>query len=256
VAAAEDLEGRVALVTGGGRGVGAGVARELAAAGMRVAVSARSRDQVENVAEEIGGLAVIADVSRQKDVEAMVGEVERELGPIDLLVANAGTTSWENAAWEIPVEDWWRVLEVNVLGVHLCCRTVIPGMLERGRGRIVITGSGAAYLPGSRNTAYSASKAAVWRYGETLSLQLEGRIPVFVISPGLVRTEMTEGQFPDDAPWTPPELAPQLVRELATGKADRLAGRYIHAEHDDVDDLATRADEVEREDLNAIRLRR
>ena len=77
------------------------------------------------------------------------------------------------------------------------------------------------------------------RYGETLQ-QRARRIPVFVISPGLVRTAMTEAAFPDDAPWTPPELAPELVRKLATGRYDELAGRYIHAEHDDVDDLLAR----------------
>ena len=89
------------------------------------------------------------------------------------------------------------------------CRAVVPGMLERGEGRIVITGSGASYLPGSTATAYSASKAAVGRLGETLAAQLDGRIPVFTISPGLVKTEMTSGHFSDDAPWTPPELAPK-----------------------------------------------
>ena len=255
MAADHSLVGRVALVTGGGRGIGAGIARELAAAGMRVAVSARSRGQVEETASSVGGVPLIADVSRPEDVERMVAETEHALGPVDLLVANAGTSISEQRAWEVDPAEWWGVLETNVLGVHLCCRAVIPGMLERGLGRIVITGSGSAYLPGSSNTAYAASKAAVWRYGETLAGQLRGRIPVFVISPGLVRTEMTSN-FPDDAPWTPPELAPRLVRDLASGKADRLAGRYIHAEHDDVDDLVARADEVEAEDLNAIRLRR
>ena len=144
----------------------------------------------------------------------------------------------------MPLDEWWHVLEVNVLGVHLCCRAVIPAMLERGGGRIVITGSGASYLPGSSSTAYSTSKAAVGRYGETLARQLEGRIPVFVISPGLVRTEMTENAFPDDAPWTPPELAPRLVRELASGRFDALAGRYIHAEHDPVDELEARVERI------------
>jgi len=249
-----ELDGQVALVTGGGRGIGANIARELAAAGMRVGVSARTREQVEAVAAQIGGLAVLVDVADADSVHGMVDQVERELGPIDLLVANAGV-GINDVAWEVDPDDWWRVFEVNVLGVHLCCSAVIPGMLARGRGRIAITGSGAAYLPGATATAYPASKAAVCRYAETLATDLAGRIPVFLFSPGLVRTGLT-GHVPEDAPWTPPELAPRLVRELAAGKLDRLAGRYIHAEHDDTDDLAARADEILAEDLNAIRLRR
>ena len=250
-----ELEGQVALVTGGGRGIGADIARELASAGARVAVAARSRDQVEAVAGEIGGLALEVDVTDRSAVERMVADTEQELGPVDFLAANAGIGNQDGSTWEVDPADWWRVLEVNVLGVHLCCRAVIPGMLDRGRGRIAITGSGSAYLPGARSTAYSASKAAVCRYGETLANELRGQIPVFFFSPGLVRTEMTS-DFRDDAPWTPPELAPQLVRVLASGRADALAGRYLHAEHDDIEDLISRADEIEQNDLNAIRLQR
>ena len=250
-----ELEGQVALVTGGGRGIGADIARELSSASARVAVSARTSDEVEEIAREIGGLAVVADVSDRASVDAMVRQVESELGPIDLLVANAGRNVHEQRAWEVDPTDWWNVFEVNVLGVYLCSRAIIPGMLERGRGRIVITGSGAAYLPHSGSTAYSASKAAVWRFGNVLADQLEARVAVFVISPGLVRTEMTK-TAPDDAPWTPPELAPRLVRVLASGRADALAGRYIHAEHDDIEDLLRRADEIRERDLNAIRLQR
>jgi NAD(P)-dependent dehydrogenase (short-subunit alcohol dehydrogenase family) len=248
-----ELDGQIALVTGGGRGIGANIARELTAAGARVAVSARTKEQVEEVAREIEGLAVVADVSSAESVAAMVAEVESKLGPVDLLCANAGVNGGGN--WDSEPDEWWRVFEVNVLGVFLCCRAVIPGMLERGRGRIVITGSGAAYLPGLTNIAYSASKAAVSRLGETLALQLEGRVPVFVFSPGMVKTEMTSFA-PDDANWTPPELAPALVRVLASGRADALAGRYIHAEHDDIEDLIRRADEIRASDLNAIRLQR
>ncbi len=246
----------VALVTGGGRGIGASIARELASAGMRVAVSGRTAEQVQAVADELTGLALVGDVTVPADVERWVERTERELGPIDLLVANAGIGIREGASWEVPLEEWWHVFEVNVLGVHLSCRAVIPKMLERGTGRIVITGSGASYLPGTTHTAYAASKAAVGRYAETLAGQLRGRIPVFVFSPGLVRTSMTDGSFGDDAPWTPPELAPALVRVLASGRADALAGRYLHAEHDDIEDLIARADEIAANDLNAIRLRR
>jgi 3-oxoacyl-[acyl-carrier protein] reductase len=254
---ADRLEGQVALVTGGGRGIGAGIARELADAGMRVAVAARSGEEVERVAAEIGGLAVVADVSRQADVERMVAEVERGFGPIDLLVNNAGIAHRNDVAWEGDAEDWWRVFEINVLGPYLVSRAVIPGMIERGRGRIVNTGSGAAYLPGQRTTAYGGSKAALYRIGEGLALQLEPYgIPVFTISPGLVKTEMTGGRFAEDAPWTPPELAPRLVRVLASGRADALSGRYIHAEHDDIEALIRRAEDVVENDRNAIRLQR
>jgi 3-oxoacyl-[acyl-carrier protein] reductase len=245
----------VVLVTGGGRGIGANIARELAAEGARVAVASRTRDEVREVAREIGGLAIVADVSKQESVGEMVAEVERRLGPIDLLCANAGIGNEDGQAWEVAPEDWWRIFEVNVLGVYLSCVAVIPGMLERGRGRIVITGSGAAYLPGSSTTGYASSKAAVCRFAETLATQLEGRIPVFVVSPGLVDTEMTKSHR-RDSPWTPPELAPRLVRVLASGRADALAGRYLHAEHDDIELLIRRADEIRDQDLNAIRLRR
>ena len=240
-----------AFVTGGGRGIGENIARELAAAGMEVGVSGRTAEQVESVATAIGGRALVGDVTRREDVERWFSE----LGPLDLLVANAGTGN-RGVAWELDPDDWWKVFEVNVRGVHLCCTAAIPGMLERGSGRIVIVGSGSAYLPGSTETGYTASKAAVCRYGETLANALRDRIPVFVISPGLVRTAMTEGHLPDDAPWTPPECAPRLVRALASGELDALAGRYLHAEHDPPESLRERIDEILEHDWNAIRLRR
>ena len=107
------------------------------------------------------------------------------------------------------------------------------------------------------STAYGSSKAAVHRFSELLARQLSPRgVFVFSISPGLVRTEMTDGNFSDDAPWTPPECAPRLVRALAGGRFDRLAGRYLHAEHDPPAELEQRVDAILEGDLNAIRLRR
>jgi 3-oxoacyl-[acyl-carrier protein] reductase len=242
-----------AFITGAGRGIGANIARRLAEDGWEIVAAARTREQVEAVAAEVGGRAVALDVTDRGAVERALADAE----PIDLLVANAGTAGERAVTWELDPADWWHVFEVNVLGVHLCCRAVVPGMLARGSGRIVITGSGAAYLPPGEesHTAYPASKAAVCRYGETLAAELAGRIPVFFFSPGLVETELTSWA-PRDLPWTPPELAPQLVAALATGRYDALAGRYLHAEHDDVDDLLARIDAVRERDLNAIRLRR
>jgi 3-oxoacyl-[acyl-carrier protein] reductase len=240
-----------ALVTGAGRGIGANIARELAAAGWHVTVTGRTSEQVEAVAAEIGGGAVAGDVSKREDVERML----ETAGPIDLLVANAGIALWEDS-WETDPDEWWHLFEVNVRGVYLSCRLALPGMIERGGGRIVITGSGASYLPGSTSGAYGASKAAVGRYGEVLASQVEPHgVKVFVISPGLVKTEMT-APFGDDLPWTPPELAPRLVVELASGRFDALAGRYLHAEHDPPDELKKRIDRILADDLNALRLRR
>jgi NAD(P)-dependent dehydrogenase (short-subunit alcohol dehydrogenase family) len=248
------LASRVALVTGGGRGVGANVARALAEDGWSVVVGARTRAQVEAVAAEIGGTAIEVDVASWSSVLEAVGEA----GPVELLVNNAGITGPRGVMWEIEPAELWQVFGVNVLGAIHFCRATIPGMIERGAGRIVNVASGAAYLPGTPGTAYGASKAALHRFSESLALELEPYdIPVFSISPGLVRTAMTEAMgFSDDAPWTPPEAAPTLVRKLATGRYDALSGRYLHAEHDDLDELLGRIDEVRENDLNAIRLRR
>src|SRR5690348_7105759 len=116
---------------------------------MRVAVSARSRDQIDEVARRIGGIAIQSDVSDAASVAAMVAQVQSELGPVDVLVNDAGVSGpRENVPiWEEDPAEWWRVFEVNVLGTYLCCQAVLPAMVERGSGRIVNVGSGAAYLP-------------------------------------------------------------------------------------------------------------
>jgi 3-oxoacyl-[acyl-carrier protein] reductase len=252
-----ELQG-VALVTGGGRGIGANIARELAAAGMRVAVGARSLDQVEAVAGEVDGLALTLDVMSRDSVDAAVARTEAELGPVDLLVANAGISGPREPLAD--PDEWWHTFEVNVRGLYLCNHAVAEKMVERGGGRVVNVASGAAYLPSALaggSTAYGASKAAVHRFSELLAAQLAPKnVFVFSISPGLVRTAMTEGNVPDDAPWTPPECAPRLVHALASGEFDALAGRYLHAEHDPPELLRSRIQEILEHDRNAIRLQR
>jgi NAD(P)-dependent dehydrogenase (short-subunit alcohol dehydrogenase family) len=247
-----ELKG-VALITGGGRGIGENIARELAAAGMQVVVTGRTAEQVEHVADEIHGRALVGDVSKRDDVERWAAEA----GDVDLLVCNAGI-SGPNDPLADP-DEWWQTFETNVLGVYLCNHAFAPGMVERGRGRIVNVSSGAAYQPMGGMppaTAYTASKAAVHRLSEVLASVLAPQnVFVFTISPGLVRTDMTK-HYPDSLPWTPPECAPKLVRALAGGDFDALAGRYLHAEHDPPESLRGRIDEIRENDLNAIRLRR
>jgi NAD(P)-dependent dehydrogenase (short-subunit alcohol dehydrogenase family) len=262
------LSGRRALVTGAATGIGRATAKRLAEAGAAVVVNHIAGDPAGEALAEIrdaGGhaVAIEADVSRENQVAALFEQAASEFGgPIDLLVNNAGIEAARGLLWEQPVADWWHVFEVNVLGAVLCCRSALPGMVERRSGRIVNVGSGGSYLPvraGSTTlgTAYGPSKAALGRFSELLAAQVwDYGVRVFLISPGLVRTSMTEPTFGDDAPWTPPELAPRLVRALASGRADALAGRYLHAEHDDVEELIRRADEVVDRDLNAIRLQR
>ena len=221
-----ELEGQVALVTGGGRGIGANIARELAAAGSRVAVTGRTLKQIEVVAREIHGLPVQGDVSRREDVERWVREVQVTLGPIDLLVNNAGIAGESGPAWETDPREWWRVFEVNVLGAFLCCHAVLPGMIERGRGRIVNVSSGAAYLPGSgmgSNTSYGPSKAALYRFSELLAGQVgEHGVSVFPISPGLVKTDMARALWENFGDALAKRLA---MRRL--GEPDDIAGAAV-----------------------------
>jgi len=239
-------------VTGGGRGIGASIARMLAAEGYGVTVTGRTAEQVDQVAAEIGGRALVGDVSKREDVERWAGEV----GDLDVLVCNAGISGPADPLAD--PDEWWHTFEVNVLGVFLCCHAFAPRMVERGAGRIVNVASGSAYLPagGQGATAYGASKAAVHRFSELLAANLSERnVFVFSISPGLVRTDMTSW-LPDSAPWTPPECAPNLVRALVSGEFDVLAGRYLHAEHDPPEKLRERQARIIADDLNTIRLRR
>jgi 3-oxoacyl-[acyl-carrier protein] reductase len=242
----------IALVTGGGRGTGAAIAQALADDGWDVVVVARTRTEIDKVAADVGCRAVEMDVTSPESVDRAVAEA----GDVDLLVANAGANQSAMPSWEAPLEEWHQAFAVNALGTHYACRAVIPGMLERGTGRILVCGSGAAFFPNLTMTEYGSSKAATVRYGESLANELAGRIPVFIYSPGLVRTAMTEPLFPADSAWTPAENVARLVAQLASGRYDALSGRYIHAEQDDPDDLLARLDDVHSRDLNAVRLQR
>lgn len=193
------LQGQVALVTGGGRGIGRAIALRLASAGASVAVMARSKNEIDETVRLIEeqsqsrALAVAADVTDAADVAEAMKTIERELGPVDILINNAAGLKPFGPFWETSVDEWWRTMEVNLRGVALCTHAVLPGMVARGRGRIVNVSSGAGAVSTPYYTAYTVSKAALIRFTECLALETGPKgVRVFSISPGTVRTSMTE----------------------------------------------------------------
>jgi 3-oxoacyl-[acyl-carrier protein] reductase len=268
------LDGQVALVTGAGRGVGRAIALALGNAGAAVAVCARSKDAVACVAGEIEGrgghaLAVGCDVTHRQEVESMVAAVEKALGPVDLLVSNAGQFGPTGPLAATDPDDWWQALEVNVRGPLYCARAVLPGMLARGHGRIVNVSSSAGLTAIPMASAYAVSKTALYRLSENLAAETRGHgVMVFTINPGLVRTTMSEAALscgePSIQQWftdafaneedVPADAAATVIAYLASGAADALSGRNIDVTGD-VTQMVARAAEIEEHDLYVLRER-
>lgn len=274
--AGRTLAGQVAVVTGGGRGLGREVARRLAAEGARVGVAARSSDQVQETVrsiEETGGQALgfATDITDRNAVQNMIGAVESQFGPTDLLINNAAVITPIGPAWEVDVEEWWRLFEINVYGAFVCAHAVLPRMISRGSGRIVNVASGAGIESPPFGSAYVSSKAALIRLSEALAIETQDRgVAVFAIDPGWLSTAMAHHLAYSEqgkrwTPWAaslfgterevPLERGAQLVVTLASGRADGLTGRFISV-RDDVEDLIRRGDDIRREDLYSVRLRR
>ncbi len=271
-----NLAGQVAIVTGGGRGIGRAIALGLAGAGVKVAVA--DLDTADTVAaiEANGGQAITktVDVTDQSAVDQMVRDVEQQFGTVDLLMNNAGVGAQSvGLLWEVDPNQWWRTIDVNLRGPFLCARAVLPGMIRRRRGRIINMASGAATGDALGITAYSAAKAGLARLTGCLALETRAYgIGIFAIQPGFVRTKLVTDSMvaanagsrivQDDAAAAAaffekgggdsPELAARLVVQLASGKADTLSGRYIDV-FDDLDELIRRVDEITRDDLYSLK---
>jgi NAD(P)-dependent dehydrogenase (short-subunit alcohol dehydrogenase family) len=246
--------GRVALVTGAGRGIGAATARLLASEGAAVALAARTEEEIGSVAHELSSrgltaLPVGVDVADEDSVSSCFEMVRAELGNVTILINNAGTPGIPLPVAAMRPEGWRRAFEVNVTGAFLCAREALPGMASANWGRIVNVSSAAARHPVAGMAAYGASKAALDQLTRVLALEGEPYgIVVTGVYPGVVDTRMQEesrsfGQeligkqlhrmfhgYRDFGMLRPPEEPAELISHLCTPAAQRLSGHIIRLE--------------------------
>ena len=272
-----DMSGQVVMVTGASRGLGRGFATALAGVGASVALVARSRSGLEETAGEVeraGGraLPIACDISDGGAAAEAVAEAESGLGPLDVLINNAGVAGPTGHDWEIDPAEWWRVFEVNVLGQFHLAGAALRRMVGRGSGRLVNVSSAAAGFASPGYSAYCASKAALTLWTECLAGSAGPKgVAVLAYHPGTVRTDMTEysAARPDSDVGNPivegirelfetgrddsMEDAVATLLAVAAGRFDSLAGRQIGV-GDRPGDLLGRAEEIAERGLYAVRI--
>jgi 3-oxoacyl-[acyl-carrier protein] reductase len=198
------LNGQVALITGGGRGIGRAIAIAYAEAGATVCVTARTSSEIDQVVSEIeqsGGqaFAITCDVSDRSSVEAMIEQTIEKFGRLDILLNNAGGGLERTFVGEDDPDVWQSVVEINLLGTYFCTRAALPHLKAAGGGKIINVGSGMGHQPRAKNTSYNVSKAGVWMLTRCLALELwEDGVTVNELIPGPVYTELTADIFPKD----------------------------------------------------------
>lgn len=246
------LTGKVAIITGGSRGIGQAIALRLAKEGAHVIIAATTLERIDatrKLAEGLPGSLTgePTDVSDPAAVTRLIERAEREHGQIDLIVNNAGIAEdGEMMLWETDVEEWWRVIEVNLRGPMLTMHAAIPGMLRRGTGRIVNIGSLRNITAIPIHSAYGASKAGLTRLTNTVEAGLAGTgVRLFELSPGRVRTDIITPSMLDapDHTWTPIDRVAEIVVQIALGDLDELSGRFLHA-RDDFEMMSQKAAEI------------
>lgn len=200
------LQGKTAVVTGGGRGIGRAIALAYAREGADVCVTARSVDEIQNVAEEIrafgrNGLALQCDVTDRHAVETMMQSAAGQLGRVDILVNNAGGGLERKPVGEDDPDMWRAVIDVNLMGTYNCSRAALPFLKDSGGGRIINVGSGMGHQPRASNSSYNSAKAAVWMFTRCLAMEVwRDNITVNELVPGPVYTELTADIFTRNQP--------------------------------------------------------
>ena len=194
------LEDKVAVVTGAGRGIGRAIAIAYAKHGAKVVCAARSMDELNAVAAETDGVAVHCDVASETDIRGLMDGARDQFGRIDILVNNAGAVA-RLPVHELPVEDWDMVMNVNLRGLFLCTKYALPAMLDQGSGCIINISSGAGVVGPPNRSAYAASKHGVMGFTKTLVAEyLRRGIRSHVILPDATVSRMRSEGFPDEDP--------------------------------------------------------
>jgi len=193
----ERFKGQVVVVTGGGKGIGLGVSERMAAEGAQVVIWSRSDAEQASATVGHGALGILTDVSSEESVTAALAATLDAFGKIDILVTSAGINSPLNQVQDVSLAEWQRVMDINLNGTFLCCRAVLPVMIERNSGRIVTVASLAGKEPKPKLSAYAASKAGVIAFTKALGQELATtNIRANTFSPGAINTPMTQNLPP------------------------------------------------------------
>ncbi len=254
------LAGRKALVTGAGRGIGKAIALALAAEGAQVALLARTGAQLAEVADQLGrgrSLVLSADLANQGEVRRALGALENAWGGVDILVNNAGVLGPIGPVQQVDPTAWLQNVQINLGGCFLCTHLLLPGMVARGYGKIINLSGGGAVTPRPWFSAYSAAKAGVVRFTETLAAEVaQHHIDVNAVAPGAVNTQMleqvlaagelagaqalAEARRQQEEGGVDPARPAALVVYLASPLSDGLSGRLFSAVWDEWEQLEVR----------------
>jgi len=225
------LDGKVAVITGAGRGIGKAIALAFAGEGAKVVCASRTRKEIDAVAKEVGGLAVTCDVASETDAKNLMDTTLEAFGRIDILVNNAGKV-FRALVHELPVDEWDSVIDVTLRGAFLCSKYALPAMIKRKSGCIICIASGAGKHGYPHYSAYSAAKYGVIGLAETIDMEYrKSGIRAHIICPDATATKMRKESFPTEVPESliqPEDIADAALYLATQRKTAHTMEVWVH----------------------------